>query len=169
MAVRLGVPDPAKPEQSPDLMHVNRAQEIIRTIDVEELIPANHPARLFWEILGGLDLSAFYNDIKTKRGCAGRPTFDPRRLISIWLYAYQRGIGSAREIERMCGTDPGMQWLTGWSSINHHSLSDFRVQHDQALTSLFEQVLGMLTLKRLTGDAGRYQDSSARAVQQLSP
>ena len=132
-----------------DLIFINRQQSVLRTVDVEQLIPADHPARLFWDITGKLDLSAYYGAIKSKRGRAGRPTFDPRLLITVWLYAYQRGVGSAREIERMCQSDPGMQWLTGLDTINHHSLSDFRVEHDQALKGLFEQVLGMLLLEKM--------------------
>ena len=132
-----------------DLIFINRQQSVLRTVDVEQLIPADHPARLFWEITGKLDLSAYYGAIKSKRGCAGRPTFDPRLLIAVWLYAYQRGIGSAREIERLCQSDPGMQWLTGLDTINHHSLSDFRVEQDEALKGLFQQVLGMLLLEKM--------------------
>jgi len=132
-----------------DLIFINREQSVMSIVDVEQLIPASHPARLFWDITGKLDLRAYYDTIKSKRGGAGRPTFDPRLLITVWLYAYQRGIGSAREIERMCDSDPGMRWLTALKPINHHSLSDFRVEHDEALKGLFEQVLGMLLLEKL--------------------
>ena len=131
------------------LIYIDRKQNVMHHIDIERLIDARHPARVLWEVTGKLDLSAFHAGIKAKRGQAGRPTFDPRLLITIWLYAYKRGVGSAREIYRMCATDPGMQWLTGLKQINHHTLSDFRVEHDAALKQLFEQVLGMLLMKRL--------------------
>jgi transposase len=131
------------------LIYINRQQNVMHHIDIEQLIDAQHPARLLWDVSEKLDLSAFHAGIKSKRGQAGRPTFDPRLLITIWLYAYKRGIGSAREIERMCDYDPGVQWLTGLTRINHHSLSDFRIEHDEALKKLFEQVLGMLLLKRM--------------------
>jgi len=35
------------------------------------------------------------------RAC-GRPAFDPQPLISLWVYAYSQGIGSAREVARRC-------------------------------------------------------------------
>jgi len=139
----------ASPGPESDIIDINRDQRILEAVDIEQLIAADHPARLFWSLTGQLNLSAYHAAIKTKRGHRGRPTYDPRLLVSIWLYAYQRGIGSAREVERMCHTDPGMRWLTGLKIINHHSLSDFRVENDQALKGLMEQVLGMLTLKRL--------------------
>jgi transposase len=132
-----------------DLIYIDRQQNILQQVDVEALIGADHPARLLWDVTGKLDLSAFHSGIKTKRGQAGRPTFDPRLLITIWLYAYKRGIGSAREIARLCVYDQGMQWLTGLKQINHHTLSDFRVEHDAALKQLFEQVLGMLLFRRM--------------------
>lgn len=131
---------------------------VLRAVEVEKLIPAGHPARLFWEIAGKLDLTGFYTSIKSVEGRAGREAIDPRLLVSIWLYAYRRGIGSAREISRMCETDPALQWLTGMGWINAHSLSDFRVDHKKALDELFTQVLGMLleggliTLERVTQD-----------------
>jgi hypothetical protein len=54
-------------------------------------------------------------------------------------------VGSTREISRLCETDPAFQWLTGMESINHHTLSDFRVDHREALDELFAQVLGLKT------------------------
>ena len=40
--------------------------------------------------------------------------------------------------------EPGLQWLSGLEKINHHTLSDFRVEHKQALDELFAQLLAML-------------------------
>jgi transposase len=81
--------------------------------------------------------------------CAGRPAFDPQLLISLWVYAYSRGVGSAREISRRCEYEPAFQWLTGLGSVNYHTLSDFRITHLQALDELFTQVLGLLNAEGL--------------------
>jgi hypothetical protein len=40
--------------------------------------------------------------------------------------------------------EAGMQWLAGLEKINHHTLSDFRVEHKQALEELFAQLLALL-------------------------
>ena len=82
-------------------------------------------------------------------GHAGRNVWEPRLLIAIWIYAYSRGISSAREIERQCRHEPAFRWLTGLKVVNHHTLSDFRIEHGQALQDLFVQVLGMLTMEKL--------------------
>ena len=82
-------------------------------------------------------------------GSAGRTPWDPRLLVSLWIYAYSRGISSAREIARRCTYEPAFQWLSGLGEINHHTLSDFRVNHDASLRELFVQVLGVLSAEGL--------------------
>jgi transposase len=140
---------PNDTEAVPRFEPIDRQQLVLRTVDVEQLIEANHPARNIWDFLGELDLSRFAADVKSVEGRAGRNAWDPRLLISIWLYAYSRGMTSAREIERECNYEPGLQWLTGLQVVNHHTLSDFRVQQGEALKQLFVQVLGILHLKKL--------------------
>jgi len=137
---------------------VDRKQTLLRVVDVERLIPDDHSARAIWEILGRLDLSRFYSEIKAVEGVAGRPAYDPRMMCCIWLYAYSEGEGLGREISRLCSHDPAYQWITAFQEINHHSLSDFRMAHKEALDELFTQVLGVLSseglieLKRVSHD-----------------
>jgi transposase len=160
---------PAKPSSSaqPRLRVVDRDQFVLRAMDIEQFIPDDHPARALWEFVGRLDLSKFYEPLKAVEGRPGQPAIDPQLMIALWLYAYSRGIGSAREIERQCEHEPGFQWLCALNPINHHSLSDFRVDYDEALTSLFVQVLGVLsaegliTLERVMHDGTRIRASAS--------
>jgi len=122
----------------------NRAQMAMVTVDVERLVGEEHAARAIWELTGQFDLSLFAEPIQSAAGEAGRPAWDPRLLVSVWLYAYSQGIGSAREIERQMAYEPGLEWLCGLEVINHHTLSDFRVQHGAALDELFVQMLAVL-------------------------
>lgn len=140
---------------------------ILRTVDVERLIPGDHAARAIWELVGKLDLSRYYEGIRAVEGVAGRTALDPQVLISLWVYAYSDGVGAAREVSRLCETDPAYQWLTGMEPINHHSLSDFRVEHKAALDGLFVQVLGVLsaeglvTLQRVTQDGTKIKANAS--------
>ena len=134
---------------APRYIPIDRDQTILQPLDIEKLIPAAHPARKIWAVVGGLDLSRFEQDIQAVEGRAGRNAFPPQLLISIWIYAYSKGLHSAREIARQMAYEPGLQWLAGLRTINHHTLSDFRVTHGEALQELFSQVLGLLTMKKL--------------------
>ncbi len=139
----------AAPKAPARVKPVDRSQMLWRTVDVEQLIEEDHPARAIWALSGELDLSAFYAPIEAVAGVAGRTPWDPRLLVSLWVYAYSRGISSARELARRCAYDPAFQWLCGLGVINHHTLSDFRVAHGQALNELFVEVLGVLSAQGL--------------------
>lgn len=69
----------------------------------DDLVSASDPARLFWDVLGTLDLKAFTAKSSAVEGVAGKPMLSPRMLLTLWLYAISRGVGSAREIERSPG------------------------------------------------------------------
>ena len=127
------------------LRTINRNQMVFRTVDVERLIEEDHPARLLWEAVGRLDLKPFYQTIGSNTATGGRPTYGPQMLISVWAYAYSRGIGSAREIDRRCEYEPAFQWLTGMEGVNYHALADFRVDKKEELDKFFSHLLGVLT------------------------
>ena len=137
---------------------INRNQMVMRVVDVERLVAEDHPVRAIWARVGRLDLSSFYAKIESVDGVAGRPAWDPRLLMSLWIYAYSQGVSSAREMGRLSEYDPAYQWLTGMKEVNYHTLSDFRVAHKGALEELFIQVLavmsseGLITLERVMHD-----------------
>lgn len=146
---------------------VDRRQLLLRTVDVEQLIREDHPARAIWDFVGQLDLTRYTEQVRSIAGAAGRPAFDPHLMVSLWVYSYSQGVSSARAIERLCEHDPAYQWLTGMESIGAHTLSDFRVAHADALRELFVQTLGLLsaegliTLERVMQDGTRIRASAA--------
>jgi transposase len=142
----------------PRLTTINRQQMVFRSVDVEKLIEDDHSARLIWELIGRLDLGLYYAGIAAVEGQPGREHTDPQLLISLWVYAYSRGISSAREVARQCDFEPGFQWLCGLQPISYRTLSGFRSEFKAGLDDLFVQVLGMLsaeglvTIERVTLD-----------------
>ena len=155
-----GMPSPPGPGDGRDgdkgevaaearLKVVDRKQLLFRTVDVEQLIGEDHPARAIWEFVGQLDLSRYTEQVRSVAGAAGRPAFDPQLLVSLWVYSYSRGLSSARAIERLCEHDPAYQWLTGMENISAHTLSDFRVAHAENLQGLFVETLALLSAEEL--------------------
>jgi transposase len=166
-----GPPDPEEgapePPREPRLKRVNRQQLLLRTVDVERLVETGHLVRAIWELVGRMDRSRFQESLEAVEGAAGRPAWDPQLLISLWIYAYSDGVSSAREVERRCGYHPAYQWLTGMEVVNHHTLSDFRVQHQPALDELFAQGLavlsaeGLITLEQVMHDGTKVKASAS--------
>lgn len=129
---------------APKLQPVNRSQAMWIPVDVEELVGPDHKVRAIWDLTGQFDLSGFLEKIVSRQEDAGAPAWDPRLLVSLWVYAYSEGISSAREVERQMEHEPGLLWLSGIAKVNHHTLSDFRVKHQAALEDLFTQLLALL-------------------------
>ena len=94
---------------------IDREQLCWRVMDVERIIGEEHPARAIWEFVGKLDLSEYSAEIRAVEGQAGRPAWDPRLLISLWVYGYSEGVGSGRAIEQMCEWEAGYQWVADGS------------------------------------------------------
>ena len=148
----------AAPEGAARYETAHRTQLELTPTDLEGLLPPGHAARLVWRFLDGLDLAAFYATIKAREGHVGRTPIDPKILIALWLYATIEGVGSAREVDRLCYAHDAYRWLRGGVSVNHHTLSDFRVGHQAALDALLTQSIAVLldrqvvTLHRLAQD-----------------
>jgi transposase len=115
---------------------------------IDDLIGPDHPARLIWELVQGLDMTPLYDQIKAVEGHSGRPPIDPRVLTALWLYATEEGIASARELNRRCYDCDPFKWIRGGVDVNYHTLSDFRSKYPEWLK---EQVVQNIAILRAEG------------------
>jgi len=132
----------------------NQIEIVLR--DVDSLLPEDHLARAIWAFVERLDLSAFYAPIEAIVGEPGHPATDPQVLVALWVYATADGVGKARHLDRLCHEHDAYRWLRGGVPINYHMLSDFRVEHGQALDNLLTELLvamsaeGLVNLDRVS-------------------
>lgn len=124
----------------------------------DDLVGPTHGVRTVVAVVAQLDLAAFREPIKARAGVAGRDATDPELLVSLWLYACIRGIGSARELARRCEESTPFRWLCGGVGVNHRMLSDFRTDHGAALDQLFTQVIAALVDQELVSVSRVSQD-----------
>ena len=145
----------------PRVQRANRQQVMMRTVALDALLPEDHQARLVWEYVEGLDLSSLYEQVRAVDGHAGRDAIDPKILMALWLYATLDGVGSARQLDRLCGDHVAYQWICGDVSVNYHTLSDFRTAHTEFLDELLTRGVATLihqdlvTLDRVAQDGMR--------------
>jgi transposase len=157
-----GVPEPAAPR----LRLAERCQGEFRTVILDQWLPADHQVRVVWNYVCGLDLSPLLAEVQAVEGKPGRDTTDPRILLCLWLYATLEGVGSARELERLCSQHLAFMWVCGGVTVNYHLLADFRVQHgaflDQMLTNSVAVLRneGLVDLERVAQDGMRIRASA---------
>jgi len=151
----------AEPLGAPRLREPMREQIELRAVDIESLIGQEHPARVIWAYVEGLDLSELEDRVRARENTPGHPPPSPRLLLALWLYATSDGVGSARALDRLCESHDVYRWLCGGVSMNYHTLSDFRVGCADLLDRLLSEHLaalnkaGLVDLEKLTQDGVR--------------
>jgi transposase len=153
----------------PRFRAANRQQIVFRAAPLDALIPLDHPARLVWDYVEGLDLAPLYDRIRAVDGGPGRAPIDPRILMALWLFATIEGIGSARHLDELCREHAAFQWLAGDVPTNYHTLSDFRTGHvallDELLTKSVATLMaeGLVELNRVARDGMRVRAGAGAA------
>jgi transposase len=166
------IPQPARRVEqgvatsSPRVRSVRRDQVEMRCASLDQLLPSDHTARLVWAYVEGSDLGPLLGQIKAVAGSAGRDANDPKVLLALWLLATIEGVGSARELDRLCQEHLAYQWLCGGMTVNYHSLSDFRKDHLAMLDRLLSDGVagllheGLIELTRVAQDGLKVRASA---------
>jgi transposase len=167
------LPEHPAPKQiirtKPRLRTAERRQVELRAVCLDDLVPADHRVRMVWSFVEGLDVSALHATIKAVEGAPGHPPADPRILTALWLYATVEGIGSARELVRLCEEHLAYQWLCGGVGMNAKTLADFRVGHGEVLEQLLVDSFtalvraGVASLDRIAQDGMRVRAAAGAA------
>jgi len=150
----------------PRIQRANRQQIEMRMAALDSLMPEDHKVRIVWEMAQEYDLSKLYGYIDAIEGEAGRPAIDPLILVALWLYATTEGVGSARELARLCEEHIAYQWILGGVSINYHTLADFRVNYESELDEILTENVaalmseGIVSLDRTAQDGIRVRASA---------
>jgi transposase len=140
----------------------------IRWVDasLDQLIPRDHRVRAVWAYVEALDLTPLYDRIQAVQGGPGRDAVDPRILMALWIMATTEAVSSARHLARLCERDLPYLWICGDVGVNHHLLSDFRVQNGEFLNELLTDTIatllhqGLITLETVAQDGMRVRASA---------
>jgi transposase len=136
-------------QKRPRLAEADRSQVRVMVMDPDRLVPEDDQVRAVWRFVESLDLSAFYNQVKALKGEPGRPPIDPKILMALWIQGTLDGIGSAREIARLCEMHARYQWICGGVTPGYHRLSDFRSNSEQEFDALLTDTVAVLMHKGL--------------------
>lgn len=129
------------------------------------VLPADHLARVvdeFVESLGVERLNRRYEHTP------GEAAYDVRLLAKLWIFAYARGITSARKLARECVENLAFQFLAAGQCPDHRTLSGFRRAKRPLLRWVFAKTvvlgrqMGLVRLGLVAIDSVKLQ-ANARA------
>ena len=78
----------------------DREQAFLMPPDIRDWLPEGHLAWFVLDAVAAMDLTAFY--AAYREDGRSRPAYEPSMMVALLLYAYARGVRSARAIERSC-------------------------------------------------------------------
>ncbi len=114
----------------------DRNQLSMAPMSFDELIDAENPVRVIDSFIDAADLSSCKH-AKTK--ATGRPAYDPRDMMKLYIYGYFNGIRSSRKLERECKRNIELMWLINRLSPDDKTISAFRKDNKKAIVSIFKQ------------------------------
>lgn len=151
------------------LREFSREQTWLLPPTLEELVPADHPARYVAAFVDALDRAAWGELGVAADGAArGAPAYHPRVVLGVWLYGFMSGTRSTRKLEQACRDQVPYLWLTGWQRPDHHTLWRFYHEHRTAMRRLLKRTVrtaveaGLVDLAVQAVDGTRVAGSAAR-------
>lgn len=99
------------------------------------------PALFVSDVVDKLDLSAIRDSYGVN--LRGQPPYDPRMMVKILVWGYCQGIRSSRKIARSLSRDVSFRLLAAGNFPDFRTIAAFRRRHLDALSGLFDQILGL--------------------------
>src|SRR5580658_10249189 len=112
----------------------SRGQVRLFPMSLDDLIPADHLCRVIESFVVRLDFGAL-GFVRAEAAETGRPGYDPRDLLKLYLYGYLQQIRSSRRLESECRRNIELMWLLGRLYPDHKSIAEFRRMHREAVTA----------------------------------
>ncbi|MDY0989379.1 transposase [Flavobacterium sp. CFBP9031] len=117
---------------------------------LKDAISPDNQVRFIDAFVSFVDLPKLGFEVKTLKE-EGRPSYNIKTFLKIYLYGYLNGIRSSRKLEKECYRNIEMQWLLEDIRPNYHSISDFRKDNPLALKNLFKLFVSFLKDADLIG------------------
>ena len=149
-----------------------RGQGTLFPVTLDELIPEDHVCRVIDAFVGRLDVAGLGFE-RAEAAETGRPGYDPRDLLKLYLYGYLQQIRSSRRLEAECHRNVELMWLLGRLCPDHKSIAEFRRVHSDAVTEAgaelirFARSVGLVRGEWVAIDGSKFRAvSSTRSVRE---
>ena len=146
------------------LSPVELDQRLLFPTNIFDLLSKGHECCLYEDIFQQLDTSKLESNYSN----LGQRAYHPKLITSILIYAYSRGVFSAREIERRCHEDLSFMYIAKMNCPNFRVLSDFRKDHSEFFHDCFKQTvmlameLKLASLGHISLDGSKFKANSSK-------
>lgn len=108
---------------------------------LDDYVEDDNPVRVIDAFVEMLDLGALGFGVEPE--WTGRPGYHPALMLGIYLYGYLNQIQSSRRLERECGRNLELIWLTGRLKPDFKTIADFRKDNGPAIRKVCQQFVAL--------------------------
>jgi transposase len=119
------------------------SRQQLQISSLEDKITLDNPVRFIEAFVEKISLEVLGFTTRILKS-EGRPSFEPKVFLKLYLYGYLNGLRSSRKLEKECIRNIELQWLLCAIVPNYHSISDFRKNNPAALKNLFKLFVSFL-------------------------
>ena len=113
-----------------------REQIILFPQTISEYIQEDSTARVIDAYVDSLNLAALgFSRSETNK--TGRPPYDPKDILKLFIYGYVFRVRSSRRLEAESARNLEVMWLLRKLSPDHKTIADFRKDNPKALKNVF--------------------------------
>jgi transposase len=116
---------------------VPREQQVLLPESIEEYISKDNPVRIFEAFVNMLDMEGCGIE-KAAPAKEGRPPYDPRDLLRLYIHGYFNGIRSSRKLMKACQVNLEVMWLMRTLTPDFRTIANFRKDNKAALKEIFK-------------------------------
>ena len=102
----------------------------------DSFVDAESIARLIDVFVDSLDLSKY--GIK-EASEEGRPPYEPKGMLKLYIYGSRKGIRSSRKLQENCKVNIEVKWLIGGVEPDFRTISDFRKNNISSMKKIFHE------------------------------
>ena len=128
----------------------SREQATLLPDSIEDYVSENNPVRVIDAFVDSLDLVEM-GFAKATPAETGRPPYDPRDLLKLYIYGYLNKIRSSRKLMLECGRNLEVMYLLGKLAPDFRTIANFRRDNPKALRNVFRAFV------KLCNKLGLYQ------------
>ncbi|HEX5421853.1 MAG TPA: IS1182 family transposase [Gammaproteobacteria bacterium] len=144
----------------------DRGQAALLPAAIEDYVAADAPVRVIDAFVDGLDVRelAFGRSVPA---ATGRPPYDPRDLLKLYLYGYLNEVRSSRRLERECTRNVEVMWLLLRLAPDFKTIADFRRDNGAAIVGacrafvLFCRDQGLFTARLVALDGSKFRAAAS--------
>ena len=118
-----------------------RGQQTLFPSTLDDLIPAEHVCRVIEAFVDKLSMEKL-GFVRAEPAETGRPGYDPRDLLKLYLYGYLHQVRSSRRLEAECRRNVEVMWLLGRLVPDYKSIAEFRRIHREAVSRAGSELVG---------------------------